>query len=111
MFPKDGERFHNVDNNNDGGEFDPENVFGDDEELGDIGFDGDDKEFDLEKVFGDGEEFDDISLDYYDVKELDLMRFDGVGKIIRVSVIIAVIQVNIEGLLIILDRRHQKKFV
>ena len=109
MFPKDGERFHNVDNNNDGGEFDPENVFGDDEELGDIGFDGDDKEFDLEKVFGDGEEFDDISLDYYDVKEL--IRFAGAGKIIRDFVIIAIIQVNIEGLLIILDKRHQKKFV
>ena len=45
MFPKDDKRFDNVDNYNDVGEFDPENVFGDDEKLGDIGFDGDDKEF------------------------------------------------------------------
>ena len=67
MFPKDGKRFDNVDNYNDVGKFDPENVFGDDEKLGDIGFDGDDKEFDLEKVFGNGEEFDDISLDYYEI--------------------------------------------
>ena len=43
MFPKDGKRFDNVDNYNDVGEFDPENVFGDDEKLGDIGFDGDDR--------------------------------------------------------------------